>query len=108
MNSRVWMMVCVVLCTSTTGDVACTSTDSPTEPTGMSALTGTVTSAGTLMPSCRVLLNPGALNVTEYVPGRIDTMAYLPSPLVVTVRDCSMSAGLEACTFTPGITAPLG
>src|SRR5690348_729812 len=33
-------------------------------------------------------------------------MAYRPSPLVITDRDLSMSASLEASTETPAITAP--
>src|SRR5215469_4159270 len=33
-------------------------------------------------------------------------MAYLPSPLVVAVRDRSISAGLAASTVTPAMIAP--
>jgi hypothetical protein len=33
-------------------------------------------------------------------------MEYRPSPLVVTVRDLSISASLDASTLTPAITAP--
>src|SRR5437762_3559905 len=33
-------------------------------------------------------------------------MVYTPAPSVTTVRDFSISAGLEASTLTPGSTAP--
>src|SRR5262245_48630090 len=36
----------------------------------------------------------------------MSTIEYRPSPLVTTVRDFSMSSGLDASTVTPGSTAP--
>src|SRR5262252_1946612 len=40
------------------------------------------------------------------MPGFRSTMRYWPVPSVTTVRDFSMSTGLDASTLTPGITAP--
>jgi hypothetical protein len=63
---------------------------------------------GTSIPSCLKVLNPAAVAVTIYVPGRRSTIEYRPDPSVVTVRDLSISAGLEAVTVTPGMMAPDG
>jgi hypothetical protein len=46
--------------------------------------------------------------VTVYVPGTRFMIEYCPTSFVITVRVCSMSAGLDASTVTPGQTALLG
>src|SRR5262245_60418438 len=58
------------------------------------------------MPSCLTVANPDRVNVTTYVPGFRSTIRYWPVPSVTTVRDFSMSAGLDASTLTPGRIAP--
>ena len=58
------------------------------------------------MPSRLTVLNPGSVNVSEYVPGLRSTMRYWPVPSVTTERTFSISAGLAASTVTPGSTAP--
>src|SRR5262245_12337092 len=58
------------------------------------------------MPSRLTVENPESVNVTTYVPGLRSTMRYWPVPSVTTVRDFSMSAGLDASTLTPGRMAP--
>src|SRR5262245_8392413 len=40
------------------------------------------------------------------MPGFRSTIRYWPVPSVTTVRDFSMSTGLDASTVTPGMTAP--
>jgi hypothetical protein len=54
-----------VFWTSTTGDSPDTVTVSSIAPTRISALTGTVVSAGTMMPSRLNVLKPGSVNVTS-------------------------------------------
>src|SRR5688572_33229416 len=58
------------------------------------------------MPSRLTVENPDSVNVTMYVPGFRSTIRYCPVPSVTTVRDFSMSAGLDASTVTPGMMAP--
>src|SRR5437667_54140 len=92
---------------STIGDAPVTVTVSLSAPTRISAFNGTVTFDATRIPSRLTLANPSSVNVTTYWPGRSSTMLYRPSALVTTVRDFSMSSGLDASTATPGSTAPL-
>ena len=60
-----------------------------------------------MSPRCKVL-NPGSVKVTSYVPGlQVDDLV-----LARTVGDdrraiFSISAGLDASTLTPGMTAPV-
>ena len=97
---------CATFSTSTVASKASTVTVSPTEPTFISASTGTDTFAGTVT-CCLTVLNPSRLKVITYRPGRTSTIVYRPDSLVVTMRDPSISASLAASTFTLGMTAPL-
>ena len=65
-------MVCSVraLVTSTTGASPLTVTVSCTPPTRRSAFTVAMKLPASSIPSRLTALNPGSVNVTEYVPGR--------------------------------------
>src|SRR6478672_11067555 len=95
-------------CVSTTGLAPETVTVSSSVPTRSSGLMVATKVAGSSTFSRLTVANPGSVNVTVYTPGRRSTILYWPCVSVVTVRTCSMSAGLDASTVTPGITAPLG
>jgi hypothetical protein len=64
------------LTTSTTGVSPLTTIVSATAPTFMSAFTVAVNDPVSSMPSRLIVLNPGRLNVSEYVPGRRFSMWY--------------------------------
>src|SRR5215471_435112 len=98
--------VCVVM-VSTVGDWALTVTVSSTAPTCNSAFTAAVKFPSRMMPARRTLLKPGSVKVTVYSPGRRSMIWYWPLASVATLRDFSMSAGLDASTVTPGMTAPV-
>src|SRR5262249_52258573 len=103
-----WSSTCcrVVLCTSTIGVSPVTVSVSSTAPTLRSTLTVAVNAPLNSTPSRLTVLKPGSANVTVYVPGRRSTILYWPVPSVTTERVCSISAGLDASTVTPGRTAP--
>src|SRR5438034_390557 len=82
---------CATFSTSTVASKASTVTVSPTEPTFISASTGTDTFAGTVT-CCLTVLNPSRLKVITYRPGRTSTIVYRPDSLVVTMRDPSITA----------------
>src|SRR5262245_7740179 len=106
MTSRVMTLTCCTRCVSTTGDSPVTVTVSVISPTRRSALTMAVNCVVSSMPSRLTPANPGSVNETTYTPGLRSTILYCPFSSVVAVRACSMRAGLEASTVTPGITAP--
>jgi hypothetical protein len=64
-RSRVRICCRAVFWTSTTGDSPDTVTVSWSDPTRRSAFTGTVVSAGTMMPSRLNALNPVSVKVTS-------------------------------------------
>jgi len=51
-------------------------------------------------------LKPASVNATSYVPGLKSMIRYWPELSVTTDRVLSISAGLDASTSTPGMTAP--
>ena len=95
-----------VLCTSTTGVSPVTVIVSCSAPTRISI--GMVSTAVPIisMPSRLIVLKPGSVNVSEYVPGFRSMTRYWPVPSVTTERTFSINAGLAASTVTPGNTAP--
>src|SRR5215475_15046706 len=105
-TSRVMTVRAVMFCTSTSGDSAATVIVSSIAPTFISALIVAVKSDVSSTPSRFTVLKPGRANETEYVPVRRLVIEYRPAPSVVAARVCSMSAGLETSTVTPGSTAP--
>ena len=94
------------LSTSTMGVSPLTVIVSATPPTFISALIEATNDPVNSTPSRLTVLNPGRVNVTEYVPGRRSMMRYSPEPSVVADRVFSISTGLAASTVTPGNTAP--
>src|SRR5215475_13091727 len=96
----------VLVWTSTTGVTPVTVTVSATEPTRMSALIVVTPAPVSSIASRLMVANPDSVNVTLKVPGSRSTIRYWPVLSVTTSRDFSMSAGLDASTLTPGMTAP--
>src|SRR5262245_47667677 len=96
----------VLVCVSTTGVAPETVIVSSTAPTRRSALIVVTPAPVSTTPSRLTVENPDSVKVTVYVPGLRSTIRYWPVPSVTTVRDFSMSAGLDASTLTPGRIAP--
>ena len=91
---------------STTGVAPDTVTVSSTAPTRSSPLIVAVKFEMSSIFSRTTVPNPGNVNVSLYTPGRKSTMRYCPASSVMTVRTCSIKAGLAASTVTPGNTPP--
>ena len=105
--SRSSTSCCTTLRMSTSGDSPVTVIDSSTPPTRSSAFTVAIMAPESEMPSRTTVEKPGMVKVTVYSPGRRSMMVNRPWPSVTTVRACSMSAGLDASTVTPGSTPPV-
>ena len=99
--------VCVTVSTSISGLSPVTVMVSSTPPTVIWTSTLAEKVAVSVMPSRTTMVKPGRVNVTVYSPGLSAMMRYAPALSVNTTRDCSMSAGLDASTVTPGRMPPV-
>lgn len=102
-SASVW----VTVWTSMRGLSPVTVMVSSTPPTDICASTLAEKVAVSVTPSRTTVVKPGRVNVTVYSPGLSAMMRYAPALSVKTTRDCSMSAGLDASTVTPGRMPPV-